>query len=104
MRDPGASVTSQGHFHRSCEASDGSAIPNRAADGVRGSGGHRIIQPDPARPLALSVGCTFGLRSTQSLAAVLQVAPRPDPSTSIRAERWITDLPHHGYGDAYGKR
>jgi transglutaminase-like putative cysteine protease len=55
-------------------------------------------------PLALSVGCEFGLESTQAASTVLQVAPRVEAGISIRSERWDTDSPHHGYLDHYGNR
>jgi transglutaminase-like putative cysteine protease len=55
-------------------------------------------------PLALGVGCTFGLESTQAAAAIMQVAPCPQPGLSIREERWETDAYHHCYLDHYGNR
>ena len=53
-------------------------------------------------PLPLCVGCTFGLDSVQAAAAVMQVAPCPQPGLSIRAERWDTSAYHHCYVDHYG--
>jgi transglutaminase-like putative cysteine protease len=53
-------------------------------------------------PLRLSVGCTFGLDSNQPAAAVMQVAPCPQPGLSVRAERWDTRAYHHCYVDHYG--
>jgi transglutaminase-like putative cysteine protease len=55
-------------------------------------------------PLELSVGCTFGLDSVAPAAAIMQVAPRPQPGLSIRSERWDADAYHHGYVDHYGNR
>lgn len=54
--------------------------------------------------LALRLGCTFGLQSTQPAVTILQVAPCPQPALSISAERWATDAYHHCYLDAYGNR
>jgi transglutaminase-like putative cysteine protease len=54
--------------------------------------------------LALTVGCTFGLESAQPAAAIMQVAPCPQPGLSIRRERWDTDNFHHTYVDHYGNR
>jgi transglutaminase-like putative cysteine protease len=56
------------------------------------------------RPLALTVGCQFGLDSVQPSAAILQVAPYLQPGLSIRGERWDTSADHHGYVDHYGNR
>ena len=59
---------------------------------------------DPG-PLALSVGCTFGLSSVQPVGAIMQVAPCPQPDISIRNERWDADARHHHtYVDGYGNR
>lgn len=55
-------------------------------------------------PLALCVGCTFGLESVQPAAAIMQVAPCPQPDLSIRAERWDTIAHHHCYVDRHGNR
>jgi transglutaminase-like putative cysteine protease len=54
--------------------------------------------------LALRVGCTFGLQSTQPAVTILQVAPCPQPALSISEERWATDAYHHCYVDGYGNR
>jgi transglutaminase-like putative cysteine protease len=54
--------------------------------------------------LALTVGCQFGLDSVQPAAAILQVAPCPQPGVSIGGERWATSADHHGYVDHYGNR
>jgi transglutaminase-like putative cysteine protease len=54
--------------------------------------------------LALTVGCNFELASVQPAAAIMQVAPSPQPGVSIRSERWDTPTPHHGYIDHYGNR
>ncbi len=54
--------------------------------------------------LALTVGCTFELRSVQPVTAILQVAPRLERGVSISAERWETGAEHHCYLDGYGNR
>jgi transglutaminase-like putative cysteine protease len=54
--------------------------------------------------LGLSLGCTFGLESNQPAAAVMQVAPAPQPGLSIHSERWDTSAYHHCYVDNYGNR
>jgi transglutaminase-like putative cysteine protease len=55
-------------------------------------------------PLALTVGCDFGLDSVQPAEAIMQVAPLDEPGVSIRQERWNTGAQHHGYLDQYGNR
>jgi transglutaminase-like putative cysteine protease len=54
--------------------------------------------------LKLTVGCQFGLLSSQPAAAIMQVAPRPQPGVAISGENWYTSAEHHGYLDAYGNR
>jgi transglutaminase-like putative cysteine protease len=54
--------------------------------------------------LALTVGCDFELASVQPAAAIMQIAPCPQPGMSMRAEQWDTGAPHHGYTDHYGNR
>jgi transglutaminase-like putative cysteine protease len=54
--------------------------------------------------LALTVGCRFGLHSVQPAAAIMQVAPCPQPGVTISEERWQTGTEHHGYVDHYGNR
>lgn len=56
------------------------------------------------QPLALTVGCQFGLHSVQPAAAILQVTPRLEPEVAIRSERWETSAEHHGYVDHFGNR
>jgi transglutaminase-like putative cysteine protease len=56
------------------------------------------------QPLALTVGCRFGLDSTQPATAILQVAPCLAPGVTITAERWDTAAEHHGYVDHYVNR
>jgi transglutaminase-like putative cysteine protease len=56
------------------------------------------------RPLALTVGCEFGLQSSQPAVAIMQVAPQPQPGIAISGESWFTSAEHHGYVDAYGNR
>ena len=55
-------------------------------------------------PLALALGCTFGLECLRATSAIMQVAPRPERGVSIRHEAWDTDDPHHCYVDHYGNR
>ena len=55
-------------------------------------------------PLALEVGCTFELETTFPIAAVVQVAPGPDPGLRMQREVWDTAVGHHGYVDLYGNR
>jgi transglutaminase-like putative cysteine protease len=55
-------------------------------------------------PLALTVGCTFGVETFQPAVAIMQVAPCPQPELSISDERWLTDAFHHCYVDHYGNR
>src|ERR1700691_5515406 len=50
---------------------------------------------DANGPLALVLGCTFGLETFQPAAAIMQVAPRAEPTLSIRRERWDTSAYHH---------
>ncbi len=54
--------------------------------------------------LALTVGCEFEFDTTHSVAAVVQVAPCPQPAVSMQRERWDTASEHHGYIDHYGNR
>jgi transglutaminase-like putative cysteine protease len=56
------------------------------------------------RALELTVGCQFGLLSSQPAAAIMQVAPRPQPGVAISGENWYTSAEHHGYVDGYGNR
>ncbi len=58
----------------------------------------------PEDSVLLSLGCTFGLHAGQPSAAVMQVAPAPEPGLSIRSERWDTGGYHHCYVDQYGNR
>jgi transglutaminase-like putative cysteine protease len=54
--------------------------------------------------LALAIGCEFELDAGQSVAAVIQVAPRPAPGVRIQRGQWQTRSDHHGYIDLYGNR
>ncbi|MGZ6709440.1 MAG: hypothetical protein ACXVFN_21165, partial [Solirubrobacteraceae bacterium] len=54
--------------------------------------------------LSLAVGCEFEFESTQAVAAVMQVAPSPQPGVRMRRETWETGCDHHGYVDLYGNR
>lgn len=54
--------------------------------------------------LALRVGCTFGVETTQPAAAIMQVAPRPQPGLSIQDEGWAAEAYHYCYVDHYGNR
>jgi transglutaminase-like putative cysteine protease len=55
-------------------------------------------------PLALILGCSFGLDSVQPATAIMQVAPRNSPGLTISEERWSTEARHHTYLDDYGNR
>ena len=54
--------------------------------------------------LALAVGCEFRLETSRPVAAVVQVAPCPQPGVRIQRERWRTSSDHHGYIDHYANR
>ena len=62
-----------------------------------------MVPVHDSRPLAITVGCTFGFSTPQPVSAVLQVAPSIEGS-EVRAERWATDAVHHGYLDLYRNR
>jgi transglutaminase-like putative cysteine protease len=55
-------------------------------------------------PLTLRVGCTFGVECFAPTAAIMQVAPCPQPGLSISEERWSTEAYHHCYVDQYANR
>jgi transglutaminase-like putative cysteine protease len=59
---------------------------------------------DAGQALELTVGCRFGVDSSQPASAVLQVAPSRRPGVAVRGERWETGAEHHGYIDGYGNR
>jgi transglutaminase-like putative cysteine protease len=61
------------------------------------------VPSEAVTPLALTVGCTFGVETPQPVSAVLQVAPSIMDS-AVREERWDTRAEHHGYVDLYGNR
>jgi transglutaminase-like putative cysteine protease len=63
-----------------------------------------IESTPPRDPLMLTVGCEFVLETVQPLAAVMQVAPCPQPDVQMRREQWDTDSEHHGYLDSWGNR
>jgi transglutaminase-like putative cysteine protease len=54
--------------------------------------------------LALIVGCEFEFEAAQPVAAVMQVAPCPQPGVRIEREEWTTASDHHGYLDHYENR
>jgi transglutaminase-like putative cysteine protease len=54
--------------------------------------------------LRLTVGCEFQLEVAQPVAAVVQVAPCPQPGVGMRRERWDACSDHHGYVDLYKNR
>jgi transglutaminase-like putative cysteine protease len=60
----------------------------------------------PASPdtLALIVGCEFEFEAVQPVAAIMQVAPYPQPRVRIEREQWDTGSDHHGYLDHYENR
>jgi hypothetical protein len=61
------------------------------------------VPVDDDRPLALTVGCTFGFETPQPVSAVLQVAPS-GRDLQVRADHWETGADHHGYIDLFGNR
>ena len=61
-------------------------------------------QGSAGAPLALSIGCTFGLTAAWPTTAIMQVAPRLEAGVSILSERWESDADHHSYVDHYGNR
>jgi transglutaminase-like putative cysteine protease len=63
-----------------------------------------IENPIGLQALELTVGCRFGLDSSQPAEAIMQVAPSPGLGIAIRSERWETAAEHHGYIDHYGNR
>jgi transglutaminase-like putative cysteine protease len=62
---------------------------------------HESAAPDT---LALRVGCEFELDTVHPVAAVMQVAPCPQPGVRIQREQWGTGSDHHGYIDLYENR
>jgi transglutaminase-like putative cysteine protease len=58
----------------------------------------------PSGPLGLTVGCEFELETTQPIAAIVQVAPRPQPHVRVHSERWDSETDHYRYDDLYGNR
>src|ERR1700736_2388552 len=63
--------------------------------------GQETVPPDA---LGLIVGCEFEFEAVQPVAAVMQVAPRPEPRVRIEREQWDTGSDHHGYLDHYENR
>jgi transglutaminase-like putative cysteine protease len=66
--------------------------------------GDRADDSIPPGALALMVGCEFELDASQSVTAIVQVAPFGQPAVSMRRERWNSAARHHGYVDLYGNR
>ncbi|HEV3055139.1 MAG TPA: transglutaminase family protein [Solirubrobacteraceae bacterium] len=64
----------------------------------------RDLAPAPTGALELAVGCEFELDAAYSVAAIVQVAPFPQPGVRMLSERWDTGCDHHGYVDLYGNR
>lgn len=62
----------------------------------------------PASPspeaLGLKVGCEFAFEASHPVAAIMQVAPSPQPGVRIEREAWETGSDHHGYLDRYENR
>ncbi|MFZ0386262.1 MAG: transglutaminase family protein [Solirubrobacteraceae bacterium] len=54
--------------------------------------------------LKLLVGCEFQFDAAAPVAAIMQVAPCPDPGVRMRREQWHTESDHHGYIDHYLNR
>jgi transglutaminase-like putative cysteine protease len=67
-------------------------------------GDHELRDGHGPDPLALIVGCEFEFEATQPVAAVMQVAPCPQPGLRIEREAWETGSDHHGYLDHYENR
>jgi transglutaminase-like putative cysteine protease len=65
--------------------------------------GEEHADPVPGE-LTLLVGCEFGFDAAQPVAAIMQVAPRPQPGVRIRREQWRTQSDHHGYIDGFSNR
>ena len=63
---------------------------------------HDTVVGEEALPL--TVGCRFGLQTTQPVTTILQVAPRQELGLSIVAERWDTAADRHTYLDQYENR
>ncbi len=63
-----------------------------------------LTPPAAEDALTLAVGCTFELDAAFPIAAIMQVAPGPDPGLRMQREVWDTDVDHHGYVDLYGNR
>ena len=60
---------------------------------------------DPtADGLKVLVGCEFRFDAAAPVAAIMQVAPSPDPGVRMRREEWHTESDHHGYIDHYSNR
>ena len=67
----------------------------------------REVDRDPAagEALALLVGCEFEFEAVEPVAAIMQVAPCPQPGVRIAREQWDTgSSDHHGYLDHYENR
>jgi len=86
---------------RRCPNLDPTYACSRGTSPTREPTGH---DRSAGQPLALTVGCQFGLDSVQPAAAILQVAPCLQPGVTISGERWHTSAEHHGYMDHYGNR
>ena len=117
-------VTNAPHKNREVEADEGARPPRRAGSRVARSpagppeSDRRAIDSRrraamvasmsvPAATedaLALEVGCTFELDAAFAIAAIVQVAPGPDPGLLLQRETWDTAAGHHGYVDLYGNR
>jgi transglutaminase-like putative cysteine protease len=54
--------------------------------------------------LKVLVGCEFRFDAAQAVAAIMQVAPSPEPGVRMRREEWHTESDHHGYIDHYSNR
>jgi len=63
----------------------------------------RPDHPHPAT-LRLTVGCTFEFDASQPIAAIMQVAPCPQPGVRLEREQWDTGVDHHSYIDGFGNR
>lgn len=59
---------------------------------------------DEPNRVTMTIGCRFGLNTTQHAQAILQVAPLAHPGISIQGESWQTTVPHYGYIDRFSNR
>lgn len=61
-------------------------------------------EPVQRSGLTLGVGCEFHIETVQPVAAVVQVAPCPQPGVRMQREQWDASSDHYGYIDHYANR